>query len=63
MDSITEPSHIILAVAFAIASFFLKRLANSIDVLERELQDLKEKVAILIDRDRRKRLEDYEKEK
>jgi hypothetical protein len=46
-------------VLLGIVSYFLKRCLVTIDKLETEVQDLKVKIAIMVDRDRRKRLADY----
>jgi hypothetical protein len=46
-------------VLLGIVSYFLKRCLVTIDKLEAEVQALKIKIAIVVDRDRRQRLADY----
>ena len=49
-------------VLLGLVSYFLKRSMVTIDDLEKRVAKMETSVAILIDRDRRKRLEDYEQE-
>lgn len=49
-------------VLLGVVSYFLKRSMVTIDDLEKRVAKMETSVAILIDRDRRKRLEDYEQE-
>ncbi len=49
-------------VLLAIGGYFLKRSLGHVDALEIEVQTLKEKIAVLLDRDRQRRLADYEQE-
>lgn len=48
-------------ILLAAISFFLKRLVGRQDATEKELGEIKTEVAILLDRDRRKRIDDYER--
>jgi len=54
--------NLVLLILVSIASYFLKRSLNELDQMEKQVQELKTKVSILLDRDRRKRLQDYEEE-
>ncbi len=54
--------NLVLLILVSIASYFLKRSLNELDSMEKQVQELKTKVSILLDRDRRKRLQDYEEE-
>ncbi len=53
-------------VLLAAISFFLKRLVSRQDSFEKEiggrLRSLEQDVAVILDRDRRKRIEDYDRE-
>jgi len=49
-------------VLLGVVSYFLKRCMATIDDLEKRLGAMETRVAILLDRDRRRRLEDYEQE-
>lgn len=51
-----------LLMLVGVVAYFLKRLVRELDDMEAKFVELNTKVAILIDRDRRKRLEDYEKQ-
>lgn len=53
----------ICSLATCVVGFLVKRAIRNIDALETSHADLKTKVAILLDRDRRRRLEDYQREK
>lgn len=46
-------------VMVGIVAYFLKRSLGDQDDIKKELQELKTKVAVILDRDRRKRMEDY----
>lgn len=48
-----------LVLVVSIVGYFLKRLVGAVDTVEKEVQELKTKVAILLDRDREQRLNDY----
>ena len=50
-----------LVLVVGTVGYFLRRVVNSLDKLEEEVQALEVKVAVLIDRDRMQRLDDYEK--
>ena len=52
----------ISVVLLGVVSYFLKRSMDTIDDLEKRVASMETQVAILLDRDRRKRLEDYERE-
>ena len=45
-----------------VVSYFLKRAINDLDHLTDKVGELQVKVAILLDRDRRQRVEDYNRE-
>ena len=49
-------------VMLGVVSYFLKRSMGTIDDLEKRVATMETRVAILLDRDRRRRLEDYERE-
>lgn len=49
-------------ILLGIVSYFLKRCMDTIDDLEKRLGTMERRVAVLLDRDRRRRLEDYEQE-
>jgi hypothetical protein len=46
-------------VLLGIVSYFLKRSLGTQDKLQDEVQELKTKIAVILDRDRRRRLSDY----
>lgn len=48
-----------LVLVISIVAFFLKRLVSAVDKVEEEVQELKTRVAVLLDRDREQRLNDY----
>ena len=49
-------------VLLGVVSYFLKRSLSTQDKLEGEVQELKTKIAVILDRDRRRRLADYAEE-
>lgn len=46
-------------VLLGVVAYFLKRSLIAQDALEQKVQTLETKIAVLLDRDRRRRLEDY----
>jgi hypothetical protein len=46
-----------------IVSYFLKRAIDTVDKMEEKLHSLELRIAVILDRDRRRRLDDYENEK
>lgn len=55
-----EGLHFASVVGLGIISYFLKRSVSELDSIKTEVAQLKTKVAILLDRDRQRRLADYE---
>jgi len=53
---------LVIVSLLGIVSYFLKRTMDTLDRVEERTSKMETKVAILLDRDRRKRLEDYEQE-
>lgn len=53
--------YIILGL-LGVVGFFLRGVLSNLGKLQTEVQELKTKIAIVLDRDRRKRLGDYENE-
>ena len=51
----------VCVILLGVVSYFLKRCMVTMDGLEKRVSTMETKVAILLDRDRRKRLEDYER--
>jgi len=49
-------------VLLGIVSYFLKRSMVTIDDLEKRVATMETRIAVLLDRDRRRRLEDYQQE-
>lgn len=49
-------------VLLGFCSYFLKRSVGALETLQNEFHKLDKKVAVIVDRDRRKRLEDYDRE-
>lgn len=49
-----------LVLVVSIVAFFLKRVISSIDKMETKVQELDKTVGILLDRDRRTRIRDYQ---
>lgn len=45
-----------------IAAYFVRGILHTVSALEESVYDLKTKVAVILDRDRRKRIGDYENE-
>lgn len=50
-------------VVISFVGFMLKRAFDNYDQLSKDVQSIKEKIAVILDRDRRRRLEDYQNEK
>ena len=51
----------VTVILLGVVSYFVKRSMVAMDDLEKRVGTMETKVAILLDRDRRKRLEDYER--
>lgn len=71
MYSVAEPSPVASTlewlsfasvVLLGVVSYFLKQRLSDQDKLQDTVQELKTKIAVLLDRDRRKRLRDYAEE-
>lgn len=54
--------NIVCTIVVSFASYLLQRAVRANDTLASDVQELKTKVAVLLDRDRRQRLEDYQRE-
>lgn len=61
-NSLLEWLQLAAVVLLGIVSYFLKRSLGKQDSMEEKIQALETRVAILLDRDRRRRLEDYERD-
>jgi heme/copper-type cytochrome/quinol oxidase subunit 2 len=53
---------LVIVGILGVISYFVKRIIKQLDDMEEDVQELKIKVAIILDRDRRRRLQDYEGE-
>jgi hypothetical protein len=58
-DAFGQLVRLVVIAILGVISYFLKRVISSVDKLEDKVETLGTKVAVLIDRDRRKRLKDY----
>lgn len=57
--SITEWLRLAVIALLGIVTYFVKRTFDKQDHMEKELQELKTLLAVLLSRDRKQRLEDY----
>lgn len=53
---------LVLSGLLGVVSYFLKRTIVVLDSVEEKIQKMEIRVAVLLDRDRRKRIRDYEQE-
>ncbi len=51
--------NVALVIVISVIGFFLKRLIDSVDKLETKVYSLDKSVGIILDRDRRQRIQDY----
>jgi hypothetical protein len=51
----------ITTAILGLVGYFLNRIMHELDEAQSEIQRLRERVAILLDRDRQRRLSDYER--
>jgi hypothetical protein len=51
---------LIIVAILGVITFFLKRILGDLDNVRKEVEELKIKVAVILDRDRQHRLEDYD---
>lgn len=61
-DIFPQIVQLVVVGILGVITYFLKRVINQLDKMEEEVSELKIKVAIILDRDRRRRLQDYEGE-
>ncbi len=59
MDKFDEIIRLFIVALLGIFSLFFRRLIRELDDAKKEIQELKTKVAVITDRDRMRRLEDY----
>jgi hypothetical protein len=59
-DILTQITRYIIIGLLGIIGYFIRDIINKLGDFEDHVQELSTKVAILLDRDRRKRLQDYD---
>lgn len=61
-DTLINVPTIVLSGLLGVVSYFLKRTIDVLDSVETKIQKMEIRIAVLLDRDRRKRISDYDKE-
>lgn len=61
-DTFSQVVQLVIVGILGIITYFVKRIIKQLDDVEEDVEELKIKVAIILDRDRRRRIQDYEGE-
>lgn len=61
-DILTQVVRFVIIGMLAIIGYFLRGVLRTVVTMEKQVNVLEQKVAIILDRDRRKRLSDYDRE-
>lgn len=61
-DIFPQIVQLVVVGILGVITYFIKRIIKQLDDMEKTVKELEIKVAIILDRDRRRRLQDYDGE-